>query len=76
MSTFGDVNAAIEAMRAKRDEARQLADAAPELLDALKSLNDRLHTCIRLNVSAQDAYDSFYQEIVAEAISKATGSAE
>ena len=52
----------------------KLIAAAPELLDALRSIDQRLKECWRMGgpISAHEAYDSFYQEIVQEAIKKAT----
>lgn len=58
---------------AKRN-ARLIA-AAPDLLAALKDLDDRLQLCKDVGVTADEAYDSFYQEIVRAAIAKATGAA-
>lgn len=55
-------------------ERARIAAAAPELLEALISMRDRLQICAKNGLSASDAYDSFYQEIVEEAIAKATGS--
>lgn len=48
------------------------------LLDVLKSLDVRLRSCFSDPISTKDAYDSFYQEMVAEAIAKlsTTGAAE
>lgn len=50
-----------------------LISAAPELIEALQSLDRRFRVGIELGLSAEEAYDSFYQEIVSEAIAKATG---
>jgi hypothetical protein len=50
-----------------------LISAAPDLLEALQSLEKRFYACIELGLSAGEAFDSFYQEIVREAISKALG---
>lgn len=57
-----------------REEAKANATlyaAAPDLLEALVAIGTRLLIC-GPDVSAQDAYDSFYQEIVKDAIAKAT----
>jgi len=48
------------------------ADVAQELLEALQSLERRFQVGIELGLSAAEAYDSFYQEIISEAIVKAT----
>lgn len=40
------------------------------LIDALKSIDVRLRGCFGTPISAEDAYDSFYQEIVAEALAE------
>lgn len=45
-----------------------------ELVDALLSLRERLDECVRLGLSAHEAYDSFYQEMVKDTLSRATGS--
>lgn len=55
-----------------RDNARLIA-AAPELLEALQSLHDRLLDCELHQITAREAYDSFYRGLVKEAIAKATG---
>ena len=53
----------------------RLISAAPCLLAALKSLHDRLIECSADPISAAEAYDSFYQEMVVAAIAKAKGEA-
>jgi hypothetical protein len=62
-----------------RSDAEQIANAvlmaaAPDMFDALESIRSRFTEAIALGLSAAEAYDSFYQEIVDEAIAKATGS--
>jgi hypothetical protein len=52
-----------EAMKAQRDE----------LLAALKTINSRLLECAANPVFVNEAYDSFYQEIVNAAIATAEG---
>lgn len=55
------------------DEANaRLITAAPELLDALIAIRDRLKQCEGVPVTPFEAFDSFYREIVDEAIAKAT----
>ncbi len=49
-----------------------LIAAAPDLLDALRDLDSRLRACFAIPGVA-DAYDSAYQDSVADAIAKATG---
>jgi len=48
------------------------ADVAEALLETLQSLERRFQAGIELGLSAAEAYYSFYQEIVSEAIDKAT----
>lgn len=58
------------------EEARanaRLVAAAPVLLGTLQDLHNRLSEAVQLGLTAQEAYDSFYQEMVGEALSKATG---
>lgn len=50
-----------------------LIAAAPDLLEALKELRKRLIKCSADPISAAEAYDSFYQDIVLSAINKAEG---
>ncbi len=49
--------------------------AAPDRLAALQELDERLRKCGSDPITAAEAYDSFYQGLVAEAIAKATGGA-
>ena len=64
----------LHALKAQRDANAQLIAAAPELLAALISIKKRLEECSKVSeISARDAYDSFYQEVVNDAIAKATG---
>lgn len=58
---------------AKVDANAILIAAAPDLLEAIQSVHKRLLRCIELDLSAEEAYDYFYQEIVREAIAKALG---
>ena len=74
----GDVPV-LEQIKRMADDARKwreavtLNAAAPDLLEALLEIDTRLRACIEAGASAQDAYDSFYQEIVSEAFDKARG---
>lgn len=51
----------------------RLMAAAPELLGALIAIDKRLTECAAIPASAADAYDSDFQEMVRDAITKATG---
>ena len=52
----------------------RLIAAAPDLLEALKSLDKRLRTYTDLEgFTVADAYDSLYQDLVSSTIYKATG---
>ena len=51
---------------------RVLSELEGELLDALKELHERLTQSVQLGLTAEEAYDSFYQDVVQSAISKAT----
>lgn len=55
-----------------RNNARLIA-AAPDLMGTLLDLHNRLSEAVQLGLTAQEAYDSFYQEMVGAALSKATG---
>ncbi len=58
-----------------REELEALRALNAELLAALQAIDERLRACTG-PVSATEAYDSFYQEIVAEAIANGTGRSE
>ena len=53
-------------------DARLIA-AAPDLLAALKDIDDRLRECSALPITAAEAYDTFFRTLVADAIAKADG---
>jgi hypothetical protein len=53
-------------------DARLIA-AAPDMLAALQALRDRLLKCSAHPIETCEAFDSFYQAMVDEAIAKATG---
>ena len=50
-----------------------LIAAAPELIDALETLHERLMSCCRSPITVYEAYDSFYQGIVSNALKNARG---
>lgn len=50
---------------------KKLVSQRNELLEALKEIHKRLIKCAEDPISAAEAYDSFYQEMVCEAIKKA-----
>lgn len=49
----------------------QLVERVKELEETLRSLHERFRSCSVAGASAEEAYDSFYQEIVAAALAKA-----
>jgi len=49
-----------------------LAAAAPTMRDALIAIDERLRSASAEHVSASDAYDSFYQDIIADALAAAS----
>lgn len=53
--------------------AAHMFAAAPDMYEALKNIDARLRECMAIgpDVSAEDAYDSFYQDIVRAALAKA-----
>lgn len=53
----------------------RLIAAAPDLLATLVAIDERLTECAAIPASAADAYDSDFQELVRDAIAKATGEA-
>jgi hypothetical protein len=59
----------IDTLRAENAALRASRD---ELLAALKALDERLRACAKEPISAQEAYDSFYQEMVESAIAATT----
>ena len=59
--------------RDARHAAAELALKADACVDALRVLNDQLHECARLGLTAAEAFDSFYQDMVSEALSEMDG---
>lgn len=53
------------------DANAKLITAAPDMLKALKEIKERLDKCKGLPISNLEVFDSFYQEIIDEAIKKA-----
>lgn len=51
----------------------RLIAAAPELLEALQAIKDRLDTSPTHVMYAFEVFDSFYQELINKAIAKVTG---
>lgn len=51
----------------------RLIAAAPELLDVLRCIRERLELSMGDHICAEDVFDSFYREIMDEAIAKAMG---
>ena len=64
--------AGVRGDREAEANARLIA-SAPDLLAALEELDERLRKCMRDPITAAEAYDSFYQGIVEDAIKKAKG---
>ncbi len=58
---------------AKRNEQQRRAACFPELLEALKAIKERLDTCHLHVVGGHEVFDSFYTELIANAIAKAEG---
>ena len=54
-------------------DARLIA-AAPDLLEALQQIKQRLDTCHLHVLNGHEVFDSFYMELIDNAIAKATGS--
>jgi len=55
--------------------ARTLERSNAELLAALELIDKRLRECASMPISAAEAYDSFYQSEISNAIAKAKGEA-
>jgi hypothetical protein len=55
---------------AERDKLKAINS---ELLEALKEIDERLTACLYGNIYTYEAYDSYYQSVVRDAIAKATG---
>jgi hypothetical protein len=52
-------------------QVNELAEIRDELLDTLRTLNERFIECSKYPIYASEAYDSFYQELVRDVIAKA-----
>ena len=63
----------LEGHRDARHAAAKLALKTDACIDALRSLDARLRACMKDPISAAEAYDSFYQEIVSEALAALDG---
>ena len=50
----------------------KLIASAPDLLESLISIHERMMKSKKLGISATESYDSFYEEMVISAINKAT----
>ena len=55
---------------------RQLVERVEELEEALHCLDRRLRECLDIPVTAGEAYDSFYRDMVAAALSTALPNAD
>lgn len=63
-------------LKVNSDEAKanaRLMAAAPELLEALQTIDKRFKACSKATILSSEAYDAFYQSFVQAAIAKATG---
>ena len=56
-----------------REQLKRERKVKAELLDALLSLDKRLRECMADPITAAEAYDTFYQDIVSDALNKAKG---
>ena len=72
ITSSGRVVANVNADFRQAANARLIA-AAPVLLEALKSINERFSQAADAGASIVEAYDSFYRDLVQDAINKATG---
>ena len=54
--------------RDARHATAEVALKADACIEALRALDARLRECARLGLTAAEAYDSFYEETVAEAL--------
>lgn len=50
-----------------------LIEQRDDLKAALEMLDVRLRECIEVGLTAREAYDTYYQEVVSDAITRATG---
>lgn len=73
-SRFADLAAELRAYNFghlhSRSAAAELALKAEACIGALRSLDERLRACSKDPITAAEAYDSFYQEIVTEALAE------
>lgn len=60
-----------EEKKRRADAYDQLVERVKELEQTLRTIDGRLRQCFDDPITAREAYDSFYQEIVAAALSKA-----
>ncbi len=65
-----DLSMHLDVLAAWNRRSDQLAERNAELVEVLRSIDTRLRICLKGPISAAEAYDSFYQELVAEALAK------
>jgi hypothetical protein len=56
-------------------QRERVRDAAPDLLEVLQQIKQRLDTCHLHVLGGHEVFDSFYVEMIDTAIAKATGAA-
>jgi hypothetical protein len=72
LATYENGRTPVLLLEAEYKRAKQCWEAHDELIGALRDLDKRLRACFGDPITAQEAYDSFYQDIVASAIAKAS----